>query len=62
MIGSRASAVLLAIACLAPPATWAQSDTIKGIERYRELLADGNPAELWEARGEGLWKERRGPK
>ena len=23
---------------------------------------DGNPAELWEARGESLWKEQRGPK
>ncbi|HEX4781895.1 MAG TPA: sulfur oxidation c-type cytochrome SoxA [Usitatibacter sp.] len=33
-----------------------------GIEQYRAALADGNPAELWEARGEGLWKEKRGPK
>jgi sulfur-oxidizing protein SoxA len=38
-----------------------QSDTVKGIERYREALADGNPAELWEARGEELWKAKRGP-
>ena len=62
------SAMALAVACLAPVAASAQSaqsaqsDTAKGIERYRELLADGNPAELWEARGEGLWKETRGPK
>jgi sulfur-oxidizing protein SoxA len=38
------------------------SDTTKEIERYREALADGNPAELWEARGEELWKTRRGPR
>ena len=31
-------------------------------ERYRAALGDGNPAELWEARGESLWKEKRGPK
>ena len=56
---------LLATACLLPAiatAQSAQSDTVKGIERYRELLADGNPADLWEARGEGLWKETRGSK
>jgi len=33
-----------------------------GIERYRQLLQDGNPAELYEARGEELWKRERGPK
>lgn len=32
------------------------------IEKYRQALQDGNPAELWEARGEGLWKQPRGPK
>jgi hypothetical protein len=31
------------------------------IAKYREALQEGNPAELWEARGEGLWKEARGP-
>ena len=36
--------------------------TIKEIEKYREALSDGNPAELWEARGEDLWKKKRGPK
>ena len=28
----------------------------------RQMLADGNPAELFEAKGESLWKTRRGPK
>jgi L-cysteine S-thiosulfotransferase len=40
----------------------AQQDAQKEIERYRQLLADGNPAELLEMRGEALWKEKRGPK
>jgi sulfur-oxidizing protein SoxA len=33
-----------------------------GIAEYRQLLADGNPAELFEAKGEDLWKSKRGPK
>jgi L-cysteine S-thiosulfotransferase len=40
----------------------AQQDAQKEIERYRQLLADGNPAELLEFRGEDLWREKRGPK
>ena len=35
---------------------------VREIEKYRQALADGNPAELWEARGEDLWKQKRGPK
>ena len=33
-----------------------------GIAQYRALLADGNPADLWEAKGEALWKQKRGAK
>ncbi len=32
------------------------------IAKYREALADGNPADLFEVKGEGLWMEKRGPK
>lgn len=32
------------------------------IAKYRQLLADGNPAELWEMRGEELWAAKAGPK
>ena len=39
-----------------------KSSAVEEIERYRQALGDGNPAELWEARGEALWKEARGPK
>ena len=33
-----------------------------GIAEYRKMLEDGNPAELFEAKGEDLWKKKRGPK
>ena len=46
---------------LAASAAGAQSTTDE-IAKYRQMLADGNPAELWEARGEDLWKKKRGPK
>ncbi len=36
-------------------------NAVKEIEKYRQALGDGNPAELWEARGEDLWKQKRGP-
>ena len=38
------------------------SNAIQEIEKYRQALQDGNPAELWEARGEDLWKKAAGPK
>ncbi|MFY7855084.1 MAG: sulfur oxidation c-type cytochrome SoxA [Rubrivivax sp.] len=42
---------------------WAQArSTADGIAEYRKLLEDGNPADLFEARGEALWKQKRGPK
>jgi sulfur-oxidizing protein SoxA len=47
---------------LAAGAAQAQPSAADGIARYRQMLADGNPAELFEAKGEGLWKNRRGPK
>jgi sulfur-oxidizing protein SoxA len=55
-----AACALLAVAGLAAHAQ--QSDTVKEIERYREALSEGNPAELWEARGEALWMAKRGPR
>ena len=52
-----------AAALLAPLAGSAQENqTLKEIERYREMLQDGNPAELMVAKGEDLWKKKRGPK
>lgn len=40
----------------------AQKSTADGIAEYRKMLEDGNPAELYEAKGEELWKKARGPK
>ncbi|MBL8341359.1 MAG: sulfur oxidation c-type cytochrome SoxA [Rubrivivax sp.] len=53
----------VAAALIAAPAlAAAQKSAADGIAEYRALLADGNPAELYEARGESLWKSKRGPK
>lgn len=41
--------------------TSAQS-AVDEIAKYRQQLQDGNPADLWEARGEDVWKQKRGPK
>lgn len=38
--------------------TLAQSSSTDEIAKYRELLADGNPAEFWEVRGEELWGKK----
>jgi sulfur-oxidizing protein SoxA len=42
-------------------ATAHAQSTSDEIAKYREMLADANPADLWEARGEAIWKEKRGP-
>jgi L-cysteine S-thiosulfotransferase len=39
-----------------------QKSAADGIAEYRKMLEDGNPAELFEAKGEDLWKKKRGPK
>jgi len=63
----KLTAVLLAATALTavsvqPALAQSQDDSIKQIERYREMIAEGNPAELVELRGEALWKQKRGPK
>ena len=60
MIGLRAGLALIAVAIAS--AAMAQGSTTDEIAKYRAALQDGNPAELWEIRGEALWKEPRGPK
>jgi L-cysteine S-thiosulfotransferase len=40
----------------------AQKSAADGIAEYRKMLEDGNPAELFEAKGEALWAQKRGPK
>ena len=54
------TAVSAAIA-LTSPMTMAADDELN-FDAYREMLADGNPAELYEMEGEELWRTARGPK
>ena len=61
LLRACASAALIALACTSP-AQAQQRSAVDDIARYRELLQDGNPADLWELRGETLWKTPRGPK
>jgi sulfur-oxidizing protein SoxA len=40
----------------------AGSAATQEIEKYRAMLADGNPSDLYEAAGEDIWKKPMGPK
>ena len=53
---------LAAGATLMHGAALAQKTSTQAIEEYREMLQDGNPADLFEAKGEDLWKQKRGPR
>lgn len=57
-----ALAVAAASVVFVPHAIAQGRSAADGIAEYRKMLEDGNPAELFEARGEALWKQRRGPK
>ena len=54
---------LVALCTLAlASAALAQGSTSDEIAKYRALLQEGNPAELWELRGADLWQQKRGPR
>jgi sulfur-oxidizing protein SoxA len=56
-------AIFIAAAALLASAGWAQQkSSADAIAEYRKLLEDGNPAELFEAKGKELWSKARGPK
>jgi sulfur-oxidizing protein SoxA len=60
---SQALTLLVPLAAALAGAAWAQDKSAAdGIAEYRKMLEDGNPADLFEAKGESLWKEARGPK
>lgn len=40
----------------------AKDEVSAEFEKFREVMEEANPAELFEAKGEELWKARRGPK
>jgi len=50
-----------ALALMLAAGAQAQKTTAEGIAEYRKMLEDGNPADLFEAKGEELWKTARGP-
>jgi L-cysteine S-thiosulfotransferase len=63
----KKSPLVVVVAALAAtivaPAVMAQDKSAAdGIAEYRKMLEDGNPAELFEAKGQDLWKQKRGPK
>ena len=62
LVASVAFAALPALLSMGSSAAWAQKSAADGIAEYRAMLQDGNPAELFEARGEDLWQKKRGPK
>jgi len=62
MTSTTSRAALALAGLLAAASVQAQSSTADGIAKYREMLQDGNPAELFEMKGEELWKQKRGPK
>lgn len=65
MLFATSRAVALGVLCagvLASMAQAQQKSAKDAIDDYRASLQDGNPADLNAARGEALWKTKRGPK
>ena len=56
---NRSAAFLVAV--LLAPGALAQ-DAKKEIEKYQRMIADSSPVELFELRGESLWKKPQGPR
>jgi len=55
-------ALALALAGVSATAAAQGKSAADGIAEYRKMLEDGNPADLFEAKGESLWTTKRGPK
>ena len=60
----KKTAFLIALACaFASPLSMAQTKSAAdSIAEYRKLIAEGNPADLFEDKGKELWSTPRGPK
>ncbi len=59
----HAAVLTAALGIVSSPVAFAQGGSTQAeIERYRQMLQDGNPADLVAIKGEGLWKAARGPK
>ena len=56
------SLIAWAAAALVAAPVWVGAQSASDeIARYREMLAEGNPSELYEAAGEELWVKPSGP-
>ncbi len=62
MQSRRTAGVALAALVVVAGLALAQGSAVDEIAKYREALQDGNPAELWELRGEEMWTVPRGPR
>jgi L-cysteine S-thiosulfotransferase len=58
----KAAPFIAIAALLISTGAQAQKSTADAIAEYRKMLEDGNPADLFEAKGESLWKTPRGPR
>ena len=58
----RFSKTVLILSGLALTAPASAQDAKKEIQRYRDMVAEGSPAELFEIEGEALWKKPQGPR
>lgn len=54
--------IMLAAVFAAPAAAQTDPKTAEEFDRFRAIMEEANPAELFEVKGEELWKKRRGPK
>ena len=54
--------LLAASMLLAWNVSHAEDTSENAIAEYRAMFGDENPAELWQIRGEELWRQKRGPK
>jgi sulfur-oxidizing protein SoxA len=61
-MGKKIIALVILAGAVMVSAHAQKSAAVQSIEAYRAMLADGNPADLFEAKGEDLWKQKRGPK
>ncbi|MFM9040316.1 MAG: sulfur oxidation c-type cytochrome SoxA [Betaproteobacteria bacterium] len=60
--GLKALLIAIGLSASALAGAQAKDATEAEIEKYRQMLQDGNPAELVSLKGEGLWKKKQGPK
>jgi L-cysteine S-thiosulfotransferase len=58
----KAISIASALLATAMVAGAQQKSATDAIAEYRKMLEDGNPAELFEAKGAELWRKKRGPK